>query len=241
MLKLGSVLVDLALIGNPWHWYFSNAMIVTLDGPAGSGKSTAARKLAERLGFAFLDTGAMYRAVAYCCLERQIPIEDVPAVGKLAQTLNMVFQGDRLLVNGTDVTDRLRSLEVTVAASQVAVLPVVREALVKLQREEARGKNMVTEGRDQGTVAFPAAECKFFLNADPNERARRRLRELEDQGNPVDLNEVLRQILERDERDASREVAPLKPAPDALIIDTTSLELDEVLDRLEHVVRQRMT
>lgn len=219
----------------------SNAMIVTLDGPAGSGKSTAARKLAERLGFAFLDTGSMYRAVAYCCLDRQIPIEDVAAVGKLAQSLDMVFQGDRLLVNGTDVTDRLRSLEVTVAASQVAVLPVVREALVKMQREAARGKCMVTEGRDQGTVAFPGAECKFFLNADPNERARRRLRELEDQGNPIDLNEVLRQILERDERDATREVAPLKPAADALIIDTTSLELDEVLDRLEHIVRERMT
>jgi CMP/dCMP kinase len=215
-------------------------MIVTLDGPAGSGKSTAARQLAERLGFAFLDTGSMYRAVAYCCLERNIPLDEVAAVGKLAQSLKMTFEGDRLFVNGVDVTEGLRSLEVTVAASQVAVLPRVREALVKLQREAARGKDMVTEGRDQGTVAFPAAECKFFLNADPNERARRRLRELQDQGNPVDLDEVLQQILERDERDASRKVAPLKPAPDALIVDTTSLELDEVLDRLERAVRQRM-
>jgi cytidylate kinase len=120
------------------------------------------------------------------------------------------------------------------------MLPAVREALVKLQRQAAAGKNMVTEGRDQGTVAFPSAECKFYLTAQPQERARRRQRELEDQGQRVELDEVLGQILERDERDASRAVAPLKPAADALIIDTTSLEQSEVLDRLERAVRERM-
>jgi CMP/dCMP kinase len=215
-------------------------MIVTMDGPAGSGKSTAARQLARRLGFAFLDTGAMYRAVAYASLERNLPLDDEAAVGNLARSLRMAFDGDRLIVNDNDVSDRLRTTEVTSAASRVAVLPVVREALVKLQREAARGKNMVTEGRDQGTVVFPKAGCKFFLTADPKERARRRALELEEQGQTVDLAEVLHQILERDERDASRDIAPLKPAEDALIIDTTSLELEEVLARLEQIVRERM-
>lgn len=215
-------------------------MIVTMDGPAGSGKSTAARQLARRLGFDFLDTGAMYRAVAYASLERDLPLDDEAAVGNLAQSLRMAFEGDRLFVDGSDVTDRLRSTEVTGAASRVAVLPSVREALVRLQRDAARGKNMVTEGRDQGTVVFPKAECKFFLTADPKERARRRALELEEQGQTVDLGDVLQQILERDERDASREVAPLKPANDALIIETTSLELEEVLARLERIVRERM-
>jgi cytidylate kinase len=215
-------------------------MIVTMDGPAGSGKSTAARQLAERLAFGFLDTGAMYRAVAYACLERKLSLEDEAAVGKLAQSLRMAFDGDRLFVNGKDVTDNLRSADVTNAASRVAVLPVVREALVKLQREAARGKNMVTEGRDQGTVVFPKALCKFFITADPKERARRRLVELQEQGQTLDLEEVLHQIQERDERDANREIAPLKPAKDALIIDTTGVELSEVLNRLEQIVRERM-
>ncbi len=153
-------------------------MIVTLDGPAGSGKSSVARQLAERLEFDFLDTGAMYRAVAVCSADRKLAWDNEPAIGKLAGSLQMVFEADRLLVNGEDLTDRLRNLEITTAASRVAVIPLVREALVKLQREAARGKNMVTEGRDQGTVVFPAAECKFYVTADPEERARRRLREL---------------------------------------------------------------
>jgi cytidylate kinase len=215
-------------------------MIVTLDGPAGSGKSSVARQLAERLGFAFLDTGAMYRAVAFCCVDQKLSLDDAAAIGKLALSLRMDVAADRVLINGSDVTEQLRSQGVTEAASRVAMLPAVREALVKLQRQAAAGKNMVTEGRDQGTVAFPSAECKFYLTAQPQERARRRQRELEDQGQRVELDEVLRQILERDERDASRAVAPLKPAADALIIDTTSLEQSEVLDRLERAVRERM-
>lgn len=215
-------------------------MIVTMDGPAGSGKSTAARQLAERLGFGFLDTGAMYRAVAYFTLEHGLSLEDAAGIGTLAQSLRMAFDGDRLFVNGNDVTEHLRSAEVTGSASRVAVLPAVREALVKLQREAARGKNIVTEGRDQGTVVFPNAECKFFLTADPKERARRRQLELEEQGQKVDFEEMLRQIRERDERDASRKIAPLKPAPDALIIDTTGIELGDVLVRLEKIVRDCM-
>ncbi len=214
-------------------------MIVTIDGPAGSGKSTVARRLAERLGFAFLDTGAMYRGVALCLLEKKVPWDDEAAIGELAHSLRMTFEDGRLLVNGRDVTDRLRTPEVTAAASRVAVLSPVREALADLQRQLAQGKDMVTEGRDQGSVVFPGAECKFFVTADPEERARRRAQDLQDDGHPADFNEVLRQIRERDERDASRKVGPLKAAPDAQIIDTTALELDEVLRRLKQIVRDR--
>ncbi len=215
-------------------------MIVTIDGPAGSGKSSVARRLAERLGFAFLDTGAMYRAVALACLDANVSWNDEAAIGALAHSLRMAFAHGRLLMNGEDVTGRLRTPEVTAAASRVAVLASVREALADLQRQLARGKDMVTEGRDQGSVVFPAAECKFFVTADPKERARRRVRDLQDDGHPADFNEVLEQIRERDERDASRKVGPLKPAPDAQVIDTTSLELEDVVDRLERIVRERL-
>lgn len=214
-------------------------MIITLDGPAGSGKSTVAKKLAERLRFAFLDTGAMYRAVAAWCLRQNIPLDDEASIGKLADLMTIEFAGERIFVNGADLTEDLRTTAVTIAASRIAVIPAVREALVRLQRETADGKDIVTEGRDQGTVAFPDAQCKFFVTATPEERARRRLRELLDQGEAAEFEEVLEQIRERDERDATREVAPLKPAPDAKVVDTTSLEFEEVLDRLEQAVRQR--
>lgn len=216
-------------------------MIVTLDGPAGSGKSTIARQLAERLGFAFLDTGAMYRAVAAWCLHKNIPLDDPDAIADMAQTLELVVEDDRLIINQWDVTHQLRTLEVTTAASQVAVQPSVRDALVKLQREVAEGKDIVTEGRDQGTVVFPDAECKFFVTASPDERARRRLRELENNGDSVDFAEVLQQILERDERDATRKVAPLLPAPDAVVVDTTTMQPEEVLNQLTAIVRQHQT
>ena len=214
-------------------------MIITLDGPAGSGKSTVAKKLAERLGFAFLDTGSMYRAVAAWCLRQNIPLDDEASIGKLAELMTIEFAGERIFVNRTDLTEDLRTTAVTIAASRIAVIPTVREALVRLQRETADGKDIVTEGRDQGTVAFPNAQCKFFVTATPEERARRRLRELLDQGEAAEFDDVLEQIRERDERDATREVAPLQPAPDAIIVDTTSLEFEEVLDRLEQAVRRR--
>lgn len=214
-------------------------MIVTLDGPAGSGKSSVARRLAERLGFAFLDTGAMYRALAAWCLRENVSLDNASAIGKLAGSVTIEFEADRIFVNGTDLTEDLRTEAVTIAASRIAVIPEVREALVRMQREAAREKDIVTEGRDQGTVAFPNAECKFFVTATPQERARRRLRELEAQGQTADGDDVLKQILERDARDASREVAPLKPASDAQILDTTSMKFEEVLALLEQEVRTR--
>ncbi|MEI8381884.1 MAG: (d)CMP kinase, partial [Planctomycetota bacterium] len=148
-------------------------MIVTIDGPAGTGKSTVARILASRLGFEFLNTGAMYRAVAYACLQQGIDLNNAQAVGHVPATLEIVFANNRLILNGRDVTEEIRGQQVTQMASQVAANELVRQRLVELQRAAARGVNLVTEGRDQGTVVFDKAECKFFLTASAEERARR--------------------------------------------------------------------
>ncbi|MEX0715104.1 MAG: (d)CMP kinase [Planctomycetaceae bacterium] len=212
-------------------------MIVTIDGPAGSGKSTAARQLAARLGFRFLDTGAMYRAVALECVTRGVPPESEEAVAAIADRVRIELPAERVLVDGRDVTEAIRSPEATAAASYVAVHPEVRRALVRLQREAAAGGNVVSEGRDQGTVVFPDAECKFFLTADAEERARRRWAEFRAQGSEVSFEELLTSIRDRDERDEQRAVAPLKPAADATVIDTSHRTIEEVLAELERVVR----
>jgi CMP/dCMP kinase len=153
-------------------------MIVTIDGPAGAGKSSAARELAARLGFQFLDTGAMYRAVTWACLRDRIDFEDQAAVAEVARGISIRFDGDRVFVNDTEVTREIRTVEVTHQTRHVAANNAVRAHLVELQRQLAGGANVVTEGRDQGTVAFPHAECKFYITADPRERALRRQREL---------------------------------------------------------------
>jgi cytidylate kinase len=215
-------------------------MIVTIDGPAGSGKSTAARLLAERLGFQFLDTGAMYRAVALECLALGIDLGDEAGVAEVARRLNILALGPSVRSNGRDVTAAIRAPEVSGAASRVAANPAVREAMVRLQREAAAGHKIVTEGRDQGTVVFPDAICKFYLTADPDERARRRQRELEEQGERVAFEEMRAQILERDTRDKTRKNAPLIAAHDAQRIDTSKMTTDEVVRSLESIVRTRM-
>ena len=213
-------------------------MIVTIDGPAGTGKSTVARVLAERLGFEFLNTGAMYRAVAYACLKRQIEVENASVVGELTGKLEILFARNRLLLDGEDITEPIRGQEVTLAASIVAANPVVRERLVDLQRRAGQGTNLVTEGRDQGTAVFPDAECKFFLTASPEERAIRRQRELQAKGEMIPLQELLAQQELRDHRDESRDCSPLKPAADAVLVDTTKMSLDEVLAHLEQLVHR---
>ena len=216
---------------------------ITIDGPAGSGKTTAARLLAGRLGYDFLDTGAMYRAVALGCLRAQIDPADASAVAATAAALSIELQESQVRLDGCDVTEEVRSSEVTEVASRVATVPAVREILVERQRQWAGHRNVVTEGRDQGTIVFPDALCKFFLTACPDERAARRLRELEASGQSVSLEEMRTLIRERDERDATRSVGPLRPADDAETIDTTGLTMDEVVDRLEqrvqHLTRQQ--
>jgi cytidylate kinase len=212
-------------------------MIVTIDGPAGSGKSTVARRLAERLGFHFLDTGATYRCVGWRCLTDGVDLTDHAAVAATARALAIRFDSDRVFADDVDVTAAIRTPEVSEAASVVAVVPDVRRALVRLQRESVRGQDVVSEGRDQGTVVFPDAEHKFFLTADPRERARRRLQELAEQGVTLTEAEVHAQMLERDERDARRDLAPLVPAADAVVVDTTTMSLDDAVNLLERHVR----
>ena len=207
------------------------APIVTIDGPAGTGKSSVARQLAERLGYAFLDTGAMYRAVAFLCQQDGSDPSDAAAAAAVAQ--RVTFDADnRLCVDDQPAGPQLRSLEVTQAASLVAQHAAVRRRLVELQRQFGAAAATVTEGRDQGTVVFPQAAHKFFLTASAEERARRRQRELAAAGEAVALDELTEQIRQRDARDESREVAPLKPAADAIVIDTTDLELAGVVDEL---------
>jgi cytidylate kinase len=214
-------------------------MIVTLDGPAGAGKSSAARTLAQRLGFEFLDTGAMYRMVTMAGLRAGMDLRDQEALARLLKELKMELPPGRFLLNGEDVTRAIRTGEVTRASGLVADSPVVRRHLVGLQRAIAEARNMVTEGRDQGTIVFPDAACKFFLVADPCERARRRQQEMASRGEVVPLEEVLRAQEERDRRDAARDLAPMVPAPDAIVIDSTSLSPAQVVERLEQEVRRR--
>ena len=213
-------------------------MIITIDGPAGAGKSSAAKALAKRLGFEFLDTGAMYRAVTLAGLRAGLALDDQAGLARLLIPLDLQMPPGRVLLNGEDVTSAIRTPEVTAATSPVADSKVVRQHLVGLQRAIARGRDMVCEGRDQGTVVFPDAGRKFFLKADPLERARRRQREMEARGEAVDLAALLRAQEERDRRDAARDLAPMVPAADAVILDSTHLSLVQVVDLMESEVRR---
>jgi cytidylate kinase len=214
-------------------------MIVTIDGPAGAGKSSAARTLARQLGFEFLDTGAMYRAVTLAGQRAGIDLRDQHALAALLANLHLEMPPGRVLLNGEDVTGLIRTAAVTADSGTVADSPVVRRHLAALQRATAEGRDMVCEGRDQGTIVFPDAACKFFLVADPVERARRRQRQMAARGEVRDLDAVLRAQEVRDERDRARDLAPMLPAADALVLDTSHLTLDEVVDRMEREVRCR--
>jgi cytidylate kinase len=215
-------------------------MIVTIDGPAGAGKSSAARALARRLAFRFLDTGAMYRAVAFAALRRGLAWSDPAELAELARQLKIEVSDNRVLLDGEDVTETIRTVAVTTATHYAANNPAVREHLVGLQRRAAGHDHVVTEGRDQGTVVFPHAQCKIFLTASPHVRAKRRLLDLTQRGEQMTFEEVLEQQNVRDERDLARSVGPLKPAADAVLVSTDGLEPAEVVDRLEALVRARM-
>jgi cytidylate kinase len=213
--------------------------IIAIDGPAGAGKSTTARRLAERLGMRFLDTGALYRAVTLKAWRSGLEPSDEAGVVALAEAarIELVFHGDdmRVLLDGDDVSDEIRGPGVTNAVSVVAALPGVRAAMIPRQREFAADGGVVAEGRDIGTVVFPDADLKVYLDADPAVRAARRARERSDD----DVQKVRSELVERDRRDSSRKVAPLRAADDAVRIDSTDLSLDEVVDAIARLVRER--
>jgi cytidylate kinase len=216
-------------------------MVITIDGPAGAGKSSVARELARQLGFHFLDTGAMYRAVAYLALQGDIGWDDASALGQLAAGLQLEFRDAAVLLDGEDVSQAIREPEVTDNIHHVADNLQVREALVLLQRRLAASGDVVTEGRDQGTVAFPEADCKIFLTASPQERARRRQAQLQSQGIDVDGKDVLSQLQARDERDVQRPVGALQPADDAITVDTDQLNESEVVMQLVRLVEENLS
>ena len=217
--------------------------VVAIDGPAGSGKSTASRMLADRLGYVLVDTGALYRGVALAAKERRVSWDDADALGALTRSLDVRFEPgeggkSRLFLDGADRSDEIRTPEISQGASKVSAHGPVREALLGLQRKLGENGGVVLEGRDIGTVVFPDAEVKVFLTASPEVRARRRVGDLGVRGIRVDYGETLAEIRERDERDSTRPIAPLRPADDATVLDTSDLELDEVVDRLERIARQ---
>ncbi|MHC4351824.1 MAG: (d)CMP kinase [Planctomycetota bacterium] len=219
-------------------------LIVTIDGPAASGKSTVARLLAEKLDASFLDTGAMYRAITLAAMQAGVDLSDQQKLLDIAQTCDFKFSATArktsVRLNKVDVTDQIRDPEVTTKARHIAGAPNVRAELVRMQRQFAAGQErVVTEGRDQGTVAFADADVKFFLTADAAERARRRQVDLKARNNNQSFEQIQRAIEKRDESDENRAVGPLKPADDAIVVDTTELSIDEVVEKLLSLVKER--
>ncbi|MDB4977236.1 MAG: Cytidylate kinase [Myxococcaceae bacterium] len=222
----------------------SGQLVVALDGPAGAGKSTAARMLADRLDYVLVDTGALYRGVALAALDASLSWDDGPALGQLVDKLALSFERDaegrqRLHIDAVDRSGEIRTPQISDGASRVSRHREVRAALLGLQRRLGESGKVVLEGRDIGTVVFPDAEVKVFLTATDEARAGRRYEELTRAGHAVAFADVLAEIRERDKRDSERDIAPLKPADDAILMDTSDITLDEVVAQLEALVRSR--
>ncbi|HHO46850.1 MAG TPA: (d)CMP kinase [Desulfobacteraceae bacterium] len=220
--------------------------IVTIDGPSGVGKSTTSRRVAKAIGFTYLDTGAMYRAVALKCISNAVDIHNEMEVGRILSDLDIRFlpplseQDDvRVVLDGEDVSRRIRVEEIGMAASAVSALGPVRERMTAMQRQIGAAGKIVAEGRDMGTVVFPGAAWKFYLDATPEERARRRVRQLRQRGIEVNEEEILARIRKRDRDDSERSLAPLRPAPDAVHIDSTDMSVEEVAARVLETIRTR--
>jgi len=216
-------------------------MVIAIDGPAGSGKSTTAKNVAEKLGFIHINTGAMYRGIALKCIQEDVNMEDPSQLNHLLTHTKLEFAAEgelALFMDGVDISAEITSVEVTDFVSQVSAISEVREKLVQYQRKMAEGLNVVLEGRDIGTVVFPNADHKFFLVADIHERARRRKKEMEAKGEVVSLEELTAEMLERDRKDSTRKHSPLKKAEDAVEIDTTGISIEEQVNRIVEIVNK---
>ncbi|MFC2048994.1 (d)CMP kinase [Elusimicrobiota bacterium] len=218
------------------------AAIITIDGPAGAGKSTIAKVLAERIGYRYVDTGAMYRAITLVTLEENIDFSDILGIEKITEntsiTIDFIDDEMRIYVNGEDVSDKIRNASVTENTSRIAAIPAVRYKLAKIQRETAEKlKHVVFEGRDMGSIVFPNADYKIYLDAGISMRAHRRWQELKDKGEAVNIEELKQKIQERDKKDASRGLAPLRIPDNAIIIDSTKLTIDEVIDQIITIIK----
>ena len=223
----------------------SRPLIIAIDGPSGAGKSTLGRRLARELGLLYIDTGAMYRAVALAVAAAGVEVSDAASVAAVARRTSIRLEGDpealRVFLDGRDVSEEIRGEGVGHAASVVSAIPEVRRELVRRQREIGQGRGVVLDGRDIGTVVFPSADVKFFLTAVPEERARRRLDEERTRARAQSFAETLADINERDRRDSTRDDSPLRIADDAVVIDTTELSIEEVFQRMLQVVRERQS
>lgn len=218
-------------------------MLVTIDGPAGAGKTTVSRQVAEKLGYRYLDTGALYRGVALEAKNRGVAVDDDAGLETLLTGLTLRFEvvdgSSRLFAGDTDITDKIRTPEISMLASAVSARPVVRAALLGLQRQAGAAKKVVCEGRDMGTVVFPQADVKFFLDASVEERARRRFEELADSDSSLTLSQIEDDIRKRDNNDRTRSHAPLKAADDAVIVDSTSLSIAGVVEKMLSLIKER--
>jgi CMP/dCMP kinase len=218
-------------------------LVIAIDGPAAAGKSTVAQKLAERLRLTYVDSGATYRTAALKVLQAGISPQDEPRVARLIRETDIQVVMKRgephVLLNGEDVCEKIRTPDVALAAANISRLPEVRAKLVEIQRTFARGRGVVMEGRDIGTVVFPGAPLKIFLQADPEERARRRLEQDRKQGRASTLEQTRGEITRRDQLDEKRKISPLAPAPDACVIDSTHLTADQVVERILELARER--
>ena len=218
--------------------FMSTVNVITIDGPAGSGKSTISRLLADKIGYAYLDTGAMYRAIALAVKRRGISLNDPKALRNLCETISLRFVADcnppRLLMEDEDISDQIRNPEIDMLSSSVSTVKEVREVMGDLQRKMSQSveTGLVAEGRDMGTVVFPDARFKFLLTASLEERAQRRYKELVERGEAMERNAVMARLKERDHQDENRALAPLRPAPDAFILDSTGMGIEEVVQRI---------
>ena len=216
------------------------SFVVAIDGPAGSGKGTVAKLISEKLGFVNIDTGATFRCIALAMIQKDIKKEEEDKIKELLNHIDINMKPDgTVLLNAEIVTDRIRENDVNTLVSPISVIKIVRDKLLDVQRKIAEGKNVVMEGRDIGTVVFPDADVKIYLDASPEERAKRRLKQNQEKGIESSYEEVLQNIIDRDKRDSGREIAPLKQADDAIYLDSTPLSIEEVVEKIIDIIKAK--